>query len=160
MFIKIMFAFLFLCFLGRGYCFEINNPKKSFEFATEIRFSIGKDVVPSSAKKQIRKMFDKARMIGSIKSAKIISWGDKLRPKKKNATLSSGQLKLVEDRNDNLESVLERLDLHMVVRKISMAERPEVMDDLLAKDDKKIKKYLEYSDFSNESRSIVLFVIK
>lgn len=160
MFFKIIFVFLPLCYFVNGHSFEENNPGKSFQFATEIRFPQGKEAVPSKAKLEIRRMFERARKIGAIKSAKIISWGDKLRPKKKNASLSSTQLKLVEDRNDNLEGVLEVLDLHMVVRKISMAERPDVMDHLLAKDDRKIKKHLEFSNLSNESRSIVLFVIK
>jgi hypothetical protein len=105
-------------------------------------------------------MFEAAKKVGRIQSAKIISWADQLRSSKKKSRLSSAQLKLVEDRNDNLQALLENLDLQMNVNKISMAEKPEVMDSLLTLDDRKLKNHLEINDFAATSKSIVMFVLK
>jgi hypothetical protein len=129
------------------------------EFKTHVYFLKGKDFVPLNAKKNIKKLFENAKKGGEIYSAKIISWGDQLRPKNKKKALSSSQLKLVEDRNDNLEAYLERLDLHMKVMKISMAERPEVMDGLLSSDDRKLKEHLEFTTEPSASKSIVMFIL-
>lgn len=134
-------------------------PKTVSEFTTEVMFTKGKESLPNGAKTAIKDLFYKAKKVGKIYSAKIISWGDQLRHPKKNRSLSSAQLKLVEDRNDNLEAYLENLDLHLTVRKISMAEKPEVMDGLLSQDDKKLKKHLDNA-IPNASRSIVMFVLK
>ncbi|MBA2403628.1 MAG: hypothetical protein H0V66_02570, partial [Bdellovibrionales bacterium] len=135
-------------------------PKVFTEFSTEIIFSKGTEAVPHTAKTDIKKMFERARKVGKIYSAKIISWGDQPRPAKKKHSLSSSQLKLVEDRNDNLEAFLERLDLQMNVNKISMAEKPEVMDELLSHDDRILKKHLEFIKVPNASKSIVMFMLK
>lgn len=138
----------------------IPEPILVAEFSTEILFSKGKQSVPSQAKAEIKKMFEQAKKVGRIQSAQIISWADQLRSHKKKSALSSAQLKLVEDRNDNLEAYLEKLDLQMNVRKISMAEKPEVMDELLAKDDRQLKDDLEFTDGATASKSIIMFVLK
>lgn len=129
------------------------------EFKTHVYFTKGEYFVPLSAKKNIKKLFENARKDGKINSVKIISWGDQLRPKNKKKALSSSQLKLVEDRNDNLEAYLERLDLHMKVMKISMAEKPEVMDGLLSRDDRKLKELHEFNTEPTASKSIVMFIL-
>ena len=135
----------------------VSYPKP--ELKTDVFFVKGEYFVPVSAKRNIRQLFDNAKKLGKIYSAKIFSWGDQLRSHNKKKSLSNRELKLVEDRNDNLEAFLERLDLHMRVMKISMAEKPEVMDDLLSRDDRHLKKELEYTSESNESKSIVMFVL-
>lgn len=129
------------------------------EFKTHIFFMKGQLLIPSRAKQNIKEIFVNAKKSGKKYSAKIISWGDQLRPHNKKKSLTSSQLKLVEDRNDRLEAYLERLDLHMRVMKISMAERPDVMDGLLSKDDLKLKKNLEFTDEPFASKSIVMFVL-
>jgi hypothetical protein len=183
MIFKIMFLFLTFGFIVTSLYYELNlvavkeakvihripvaviNPVipkvvKVAEYSTEILFVKGAESVPSLAKAEIKRMFQAAKRVGRIQSAKIISWADQLRSPQKKSSLSSAQLKLVEDRNDNLEAYLERLDLQMNVNKISMAEKPEVMDSLLTKDDRKLKSHLELNDFASASKSIVLFVLK
>lgn len=129
-------------------------------FTTEVQFKKGKLTVPLSAKKEIKEMFYRARREGKIKAAKIISWADQALPLKKKKSLSSAQLKLVEDRNDSIEAYLERLDLRMVVGKISMAERPEVMEGILSREDRKLRRSFENSQDPNLSKSIVMFILK
>jgi hypothetical protein len=140
----------------------VNSPVKNEkpEFKTVVFFVKGEYFVPVNAKKNIKKMFESAKKLGKIYSAKIISWGDQLRPQNKKKALSSNHLKLVEDRNDSLEAYLERLDLHMRVMKISMAEKPEVMDDILSREDKKLKEQFEHTNDANISKSIVMFIFK
>ncbi len=138
------------------------NPIKAetkTRISTEVFFVKGEYFVPTSAKIKIKKLFELAKGGGTIASAKIISWGDQLRSHLKKRRLTSSQLKLVEDRNDKLEAYLERLDLQMIVRKISMAELPEVMDQFLSTDDRKLKESLESSKVPNASKSIVMFVL-
>ena len=135
-------------------------PGFNSEFSTEILFSKGKESVSPSARIAIKDLFERARKFGRIYSAKIISWGDQLRSPQKKQRMNRFQLKLVEDRNDELEAYLEGLDLQLNVSKISMAEKPDVMDDLLSKDDRELKKQLEYHDVTNASKSIVMFMIK
>lgn len=57
--------------------------------------------------------------------------------------LNKDQLKLVEDRNDNLEAYIEKFSSHLNVNKISMAERPGVMESILSQEDKRLKKSIE-----------------
>lgn len=130
------------------------------EFKTDVFFIKGEYFVPHSAKKNIKEMFENAKKTGKIYGAKIISWGDQLRSTNKNKSLSGGQLKLVEDRNDSIEAYLERLDLHMRVMKISMAEKPEVMDGLLSNEDRTLKNSLDTMNEMSPSKSIVLFLVK
>lgn len=134
--------------------------KKKTEFKTDVYFMKGEYFVPVSAKKEIKEMFENAKKTGKIYAAKIISWGDQLRPINKNTSLSGGQLKLVEDRNDNLEAYLERLDIHMRVMKISMAERPDVMNGLLSREDRILKNTLDNTIEISPSKSIVMFLVK
>lgn len=128
------------------------------EFMTKIHFSKGKLSISERAKEEIRALFERAKREGKIRAAKIITWADQALPKKK--SLSWDQLKLAEDRNDKVEALIENLDLQLNVAKISMAERPEIMDDLLSREDKEIRKSYEDHGTPYLSRSIVMFLLK
>lgn len=125
-------------------------------YSVQLSFSKGQESLSLRAKNKIRALFAKARKVGQIQSAKIITWADQLQLKHR--PVASTQLKLVEDRNDNVEHVLEDLDLQMVVRKISMAEKPEVMDGLLAPEDLRLKKRLQRGSAA-PSKSILFFIV-
>lgn len=130
-------------------------------FVAEIVFPQGKSTVPLEARQSIRKVFQAASKKGKVAAAKIITWGDRAYPSGQKELLGSDQRKLVEDRNDQLESYLERLDEKMDVDKISMAEQPGVMDEIMSGENVRLKKTLEdFREMKKISRSIVMFILQ
>lgn len=138
-------------------------------FVAELTFPKGQKKIPLTAKNEIRRLYDRAKDKGKIDAVKLITWADEEYSSKSKKQLGSAQLKLVEDRNDNLEAYIEELDIRMDVDKISMAERPGVMESILSDEDVRLKKSLEASVLVTEknrvasskaSKSMVMFVLE
>lgn len=138
-------------------------------FVAEVTFPEGKKNVDKEARANIKRLFLKAKEKGDIEEVKIVTWGDKEYPGEEQGHLSREQMKLVEDRNDNLESYLEKLDFDMKVDKFSMADRPEYLERLFSNDDARIKKSLEEAGIATDGErtdapekngtSIVMFIV-
>jgi murein L,D-transpeptidase YcbB/YkuD len=139
-------------------------------FVTEIKFKKGQKAVPKSARSQLSQLYQKAQKKGEIEGVKVITWGDQEYPSVHTTELTKKQRKLVEDRNDNLETYLEKLDKNLGVDKFSMAERPDLMARLFSTEDAKLKKSLEKAGIPDtdsavkakgkSSTSIVIFTLK
>jgi hypothetical protein len=130
-------------------------------FVTEVKFSEGSKTLPPDARRSIQSIFERASKKGEVAAAKVITWADQEYPDKKDKELSDRQIKLVEDRNDNLEAYLEKLKVGMEVDKISMAERPGVMEGIMSGENVRLKESIEDSQVDDKSsKSIVMFILK
>lgn len=139
-------------------------------FVTEIGFPQEGTNISSSAKQEIRNLYQKAREKGEIDKVKVISWADLEYPSVHEKKLSEDQMKLANSRNETIENYLETFGEDLEVEKISMAERPGKVDELMSSDEVEVKKSLETSGLPNTdttvkvpgkaSQSIVIFILK
>lgn len=130
-------------------------------FVTEFSYPVGDSKLSPGAKQSILALLKRAKSKGEIAAAKVISWGDRAYPDDDENRLRHQQIKLVDDRNDNVESFLETLTPDLRLDKISMAERPGVMDDLLSSENARIKKSLEELNAQNKiTKTILMFVLE
>jgi len=139
-------------------------------FVTEVKFIEGQKMVPKTARNQLSELYQKAKNKGEVEGVKLITWGDREYPSVHKTELSKTQRKLVEDRNDNLETYLEKFDKRLDVDKFSMAERPDLMARLFSTEDAELKKSLEKAGIPDtdsaikasgkSSTSIVIFTLK
>lgn len=147
---------------------EIASEEKT-PFVTEIVFSRGGTEISPKAREEIKQLLHKAQLKGHVKEAKIITWADQEYPSVHTKELTKRQQKLVEDRNNHLKKLIDKLDKSIQVEKYSMATRPGTIKELMETDDSRIKTSLEKAGIPNTdttvkvpgkaSKSIIMFLM-
>ncbi|AHZ84778.1 hypothetical protein [Bdellovibrio bacteriovorus] len=137
---------------------------------TEFGFSKGSSTLSSDAKGDLQRLIDEAKKTGTIKEIKVITWGDKDYPSTETKKLSSAEVKLVKERNKAIENYIKSYDRSPDVDLYSMAERPNLLEDMLNTSDSRIKKNLETAGIpttdkmakvpSKASKSIVMVIME
>lgn len=139
-------------------------------FVTEIGFPKKGVDISSSAKQELKKLYQEAKTKGEIDKVKVISWADMEYPSVHEKKLSEDQMRLARSRNETIERYLESINEDLNVEKISMAERPGKLEELTGTDGAEEKRSLETSGLPNTdttvkvpgkaSKSIVIFTLK
>ena len=125
---------------------------------TEVFFSEGKKQLSNMTRHELVKNYYLAHQNGKVVEAKIFSWGDKGFETSTKFKFKK-MMKIVEDRNDTIESILEEIDLQLPVRKYNLAEREDILLRLTPEKDREMLQSLrKFNDYY--SRSIVYFVVK
>lgn len=137
---------------------------------TEFGFKKGSSSLTTDAKGDLQRLIDEAKKTGTIKEIKVITWGDKDYPSTETKKLSSAEVKLVKERNKAIEDYIKSYDRSPDVDLYSMAERPNLLQDMLNTSDARIKKNLETAGIptadssvkapSKASKSIVMVIME
>jgi hypothetical protein len=148
---------------------QVANEEQS-NFVAEVTFAKGRTGVPVPARSELKRIFQSAHSHGKIKDVKVITWADEEYPSTRTDKLSKAERRLVNRRNDAIEDYLESLDKNLNVDRFSMAERPGMVNTMLATEDVRIKRSLEKAGIANTdsnakfpgkaSKSIVIFVME
>jgi hypothetical protein len=128
---------------------------------TEVKFTKGKaDVTPNNLNK-IKQLYQKAMDKGTVAEVQLITWGDKEYPVKDKSDLARNQQNLVNERNDHLEEVIEKLNGDLEVKKISMAERVSAIERLTASEESQVKESLDHQKAAGKkSEAMVIFILE
>lgn len=139
-------------------------------YVTEFGFSKGSTKIPDAAKTQLNNLITKANAAGKISEIKVVTWGDSEYPSVHTKKLSKSEVDLVQKRNNSIESFIATVANGASVKKISMAERPGAISELVGTNDAQVKKSLEQAGIpttdtsvkmpSKSSRSIVIISLE
>lgn len=128
---------------------------------TEVKFSKGKTEVSPDCRNKIKQLYHKALDKGTVAEVQLITWGDKEYPVKDKSDLARSQQDLVNERNDHLQEVIEKLDEDLVVNKISMAERASTMEKFTASKESQVKESLDHKEAAGKiSEAMVIFILE
>lgn len=128
---------------------------------TEVKFTKGKAKVSADDQTKIKMLYQKAKDKGSIAEVQLITWGDKEYPVKDKSELAQSQQNLVDQRNDQLEEVIGKLDDNLEVNKISMAERATAVEKFTASPESQVKESLDHKGAAGKrSESMVIFILE
>ena len=130
-------------------------------FVTEFKFEKGSSTVTKQQQQEIRETYEKAKKLGIVKEAQLVTWTDQEFPVKEKKELDSAQKNLVEKRNENLEKYIKTLDKKVSVKKISMAERASAFERFTSTKEAEVKESLQTQDAPGKTgESIVVFLLK
>ena len=139
-------------------------------YVTEFGFAKGSTKLPDAAKTKLNNLITKASAAGKIGEIKVVTWGDSEYPSVHTKKLSKTEVDLVQKRNNSIEAFIAGVSDNASVKKISMAERPGALSELVGTSDAQVKKSLEQAGIpttdtsvkmpSKSSRSIVIISLE
>lgn len=129
-------------------------------FVTEVKFPKGGTDVSPVNRQKIKELYQKAEAKGNIEQVQLITWADNEYPVKDKRDLAQSQKQLVDERNDQLEEVIEKLDDDLEIKKISMAERAGVLEKFTASEESQVKESLDHKEAAGKtSEAMVIFIL-
>ncbi|WP_374029235.1 hypothetical protein [Bdellovibrio bacteriovorus] len=123
-------------------------------FVTEFSFKKGSADLSQTAKNEIESLIKKAEKKGKIEEIKVISWADEEYPSVHTKKLSTAERNIANNRNKSIESFVNDFPLDAKVSTYSMAERPNILKDVISTSDARIKKSLETAGIPNTDTSV------
>jgi len=133
----------------------------------EIRFKSGSAELTNEARKKLNSVMKEAKSGDSIKKVKLITWADQEMPAEKKGSLSEEQVELAKRRNDSLSRFIQSSYREIDIDRISMAERPQGLKDLIPTETARIQESLNEAGvpemgeskkgLGKASRSIIIF---
>lgn len=121
---------------------QLANEQES-SYVRDVTFQRSRSSLGPTQKRALKDLFKDASAAGTVKEAKVLTWGDDEYPTKKTKKLSERDLKLVESRNSSISKFLKTLNPELKVTTVSMAERPSKWDEILSTDAARMKSSIE-----------------
>jgi hypothetical protein len=144
-----------------------SNPNTAMQrsTATEIVFQADTSQLTPESQAKLDALIVDAHKRGQIDQVKVLSWGDISYPPTGGARAPKGQKDLAKNRNEAIESYIERKNASLYVESYNMAERPSALQDLLNTSEARVKSSLEKSGISRDttrrgSRAMVMVIVR
>jgi hypothetical protein len=123
---------------------QLANEQES-SYVRDVKFGRGKSALLKSQMAALRELYKEASVSGTVKQAKVLTWGDQEYPAKKDQKLAPREQEIVDSRNKNITQFLKTLNKEMEIEALSMAERPSRWDKFLSTEEARMKANLEDS---------------
>jgi len=113
--------------------------------AGEVEFDLGKADLTDLSKDDLNELKSEAEQAGDIKEVRVIAWADKEYPPSEQKKYTTADIRLSEERANNVKSYLKD-QLHLKsITTYNMAKRPNVFQEMLKTPSAAIKNTLEKS---------------
>lgn len=127
---------------------------------TEVKFARGQTEISETNKFKIEKLYEKAKKRGEVEEVQLITWADQEFPQK-GKDLKRSQKNLVNERNDHLKDLILSLDADLEIKKISMAERANALEEFTASKESQVKESLKHREAAGKvSEAMIVFILK
>jgi len=111
----------------------------------EVEFDLGKTALSDGAKLDLDELKSEAEQAGDINEVRVIAWADKEYPPAEQKKYTSADIRIAEDRANNVRKYLkEQLHLKSITT-YNMAKRPNLFQEMLKTPAAAIKDTLEKS---------------
>ncbi|MEZ0391992.1 MAG: hypothetical protein ACAH59_07250 [Pseudobdellovibrionaceae bacterium] len=123
-----------------------------------IAFEPGRKGLSPEATAEINKALMAAKKQGEVAAVDVAVWSDQALPKAEGAKLSTEQIELAEERGENIEKYIDRMEPNADVNVHNMAEKPNAFANFLNTQDSTVKNRLAAVDDSSRNSSAMVFI--
>jgi hypothetical protein len=119
----------------------------------EVEFNAGQTGLDDDAKNDLNDLKKEAEQAGAIEEIRVIAWADKEYPIAEQKRYTRADIRLADERAQNVKNYLER-DLHLKsITTYNMAKRPNLLQEMLKTPGAAIKDTLEKSGAAPHSEA-------